>query len=135
MRNPLKIAPFKRDQEVIRQFQPLQDYLAMEAFFEGTEDRIRKLCPNILSFYQRKKKNLLEFVSVDWQSNVIETHWKKNTDGNDVKGRGDLEIEIYDDGMGCKKSDNENNGTIFFLRQDPNNQLFLSDEHQLKKGK
>ena len=93
------------------------------------------MCPNILSYYQRKRKSLLEFVAVDWQSNVIETQWKKNFGGNDVKGRGDLEIEIYDDGMGCKKSDNENNGTIFFLRQDPNNQLFLSDEHQLKKGK
>ena len=40
MRNPLKIAPLKRDQEVIPQFQPLQDYIAMEAFLEGTEERI-----------------------------------------------------------------------------------------------
>ena len=76
MKNPLEIKPFKRDQEVVRQFQPIQDYFAMEAFFEGTEDRIRKLCPNILSFFFWVKwKTLQEFVAANWQSNVMETHW------------------------------------------------------------
>ena len=71
LRNPLKIELFKRDQQRIRQFQPIQDYLAMEAFIEGTEDRIRKWCPHILSFYQKKRKTVLEFVAADWQSNVV----------------------------------------------------------------
>ena len=89
MRNPLKIEPFRRDQEVVRQFRPLQDYKAMKAFFAGTADRIRYLCPHILSFYQRKRKTLLEFVAADWQSNVMEYNWK-NGDGFEMKERGDL---------------------------------------------
>ena len=105
----------------------------MEAFFEGTEDRIRKWCPHILSFYQKKRKTVLEFVAADWQSNVMKCHWK-NVDGGEVKQRGDLEMEIYDEGLNCTKCDNEKNGTFIKLMQDSINE-FVTTEGQLKNGK
>ena len=63
----------------------------MEAFFEGTEERIRKWCPRFMSFYQKKRKALLEFVEARWQSNVMETNWINFGDYEEKK-RGELEF-------------------------------------------
>ena len=87
-RNPLKIEPFifgqfkplKIEPFIFRQFKPRQDNVAVEAFFEGIEDRIRKWCPKFLPFYERKRKTLLDFVAADWQSNVMEAHWTNSGD-------------------------------------------------------
>ena len=91
---------------------------------KGFEDRIRKWCPHILSFFQRQRKTLLKYVAVDWQSNLVETDWT-NFGRYESKKRGVLGIEIDENRLIFSRSDNEGIGSNIGLGKDFATQLFV----------